>query len=140
MGQRSARNAGGRRSERGQGLMEMALVLPLFLVIVIGLVEVADALNSYMTLVDASRDGARLGSKGLANDAQIENLVLTETGRLRDPVTGGDVTVTHTTIDGKEAIRVQVCYDRSLMLSAPLVLPDSFRMCGETTMRVLPTG
>jgi Flp pilus assembly protein TadG len=126
------------RGEEGQSLVELGLVLPIFLVIVIGVVEVADSLNAYITLVDAARDGARLGSKDLTTDNEIKNLVVVETGRLRDPVNpNSDVSIEHTQVDGVDAIRVQVCNDRSLILNIPLVMSDSFRMCSETTMRVL---
>lgn len=128
-----------KRGDDGQGLVEMGILLPLFLVIIIGVVEVADSLNAYITLVNAARDGARLGSKNLATDQEIRNLVVTTTGRLRDPVDpAGDVTIEHTEFDGAAAVRVQVCNDRSLILSVPLVMPDDFRMCSKTTMRVLP--
>ena len=56
------------RGERGQGIVEMGFLLPLFLVIIVGVVEVADGLNAYTTIVDSARDGARLGSKELATD------------------------------------------------------------------------
>lgn len=124
--------------ERGQSLIELALILPLILLIIIGIVEVADALNAQVTLVDAARDGARLGSKNLATDDQIRSLVLMETGRLRGPVTPEDVVVVHQQVDGADAIRVRVCDSRPLILHVPLVLPEGFRTCSQTTMRVLP--
>ncbi|MEX2158996.1 MAG: TadE family protein [Dehalococcoidia bacterium] len=120
--------------------MEISLLLPLFLVIIIGVVEVADSFHSYITIVDAGRDGARLGSKNVGSDSDIVNLVLRETENLRDPVDAGDITIQHGTSDGVDAITVRVCTDRSLMLHVPLVMPDSFYMCSETTMRVLPGG
>ena len=126
------------RREGGQGLVELSLLLPVFLVIIIGVVEVADSMNAYVTLVDAARDGARLGSKNLATDDQIKNLVVVETNRLRDPVTTGDVTVTRPTVNGVAAVRVRVCNARTLLLNLPLVMPDNFQMCSTTTMRLLP--
>ena len=144
---RPARHAGGRlplrrvvgRRERGQSMVEIGLVLPLLLVVVIGVVEVADALNSYITLIDAARDGARLGSKNIATDQEITNLIVTETGRLRDQLDpASDITIQHTTLDGVDAISVEVCNDRSLIMNVPLVMPESFRMCSRTIMRVLP--
>jgi Flp pilus assembly protein TadG len=124
--------------ERGQSLVEVAFLLPLFLVIIVGLIEVADAMNTYITITDAARDGARLGSKGAPDDA-IRALIGVETDRLRDPVdTVSDVTITHTTLSGVSATRVKVCDDRSLVLHVSLILPDSFTMCSTTTMRNLP--
>lgn len=122
-------------------MVEMTMLLPLFLVIIVGVVEVADAMNTYVTVINAARDGARLGSKNLATDQEIKNLVVTETGRLRDPVNPAtDVTIQHTQFDGVDAIKVEVCNDRTLILNVPLIMPDTFRMCSETTMRVLSVG
>ncbi len=127
------------RGERGQSMVEIGFILPLVLIVVVGVVEIADSLNSYITLIDAARDGARLGSKNLATDQQIKNLIVTETGRLRDDLDpDSDITIQHVTVDGANAIKVEVCNDRSLIMNIPLVMPESFRMCSETTMRVLP--
>ena len=126
------------KREDGQGVVEMAFILPLILVIIVGVIEVGDSMNAYITLVDSARDGARLGSKNVATDDDIKHLVMIETDRLRDDIAADDITITHTTVDGKEAIRVEVCNDRSLIMNIPLVMPDSFRMCSTTTMRVLP--
>jgi len=128
----------GDRGRKGQAVVELAVLLPLFLVMIIGVVEVADSMNGYVTVVDAARDGARLGSKNLATDDQIKNLVVLETNRLRNATTTGDVTVTHPTVNGVAAVRVQACNTRTLMLHVPLVMPNSFTMCSTTTMRMLP--
>ena len=130
-----------RQGERGQSIVELGFVLPFLLVIVFGVVEVADSMNSYVTLVDAARDGARLGSKNLATDDQIKNLIGVETARLRDDVNpASDIIIQHTTFDGVNAIRVEVCNNRTLIMSIPLVMPDTFRMCSKTTMRILSSG
>jgi Flp pilus assembly protein TadG len=122
--------------ERGQALAESAIIIPIFLVLIVGVIEVTNAMNAYVTIVSSARDGARLGSKGLASDTEIKNLVVTETDRLRDPVDPiNDITVTHPTIDGAEAVRVEVCQDYTLLLGIDLVMPDTFRMCSTTSMR-----
>jgi hypothetical protein len=101
----------------------------------IGVVEVGNALNAYLTVVDVARDGARLGSKGAASDNDIKNLVVTEMGRLPDGVDpDSDITVERNTVPGSQSIRVQVCYDHSLILHVPFVMPDPLRMCSTTTM------
>jgi Flp pilus assembly protein TadG len=126
---------------RGQSLIELAIVLPVLLVLVIGVVEVADSFNTYITLVDAARDGARLGSKNVATEEEIKALILQETARLRDPIDPDtDITIQNVQVDGVPALRVQVCNNRSLILRIPLILPEGFRMCSTTTMRLLPTS
>lgn len=125
--------------ERGQSAAELGMLLPMLLLIVVGIVEVAGSMNTYLTLVNAARDGARLGSKGLATDAEIRNLVVKETARLRDPVDPmADVMVQRWQLNGEDSITVEVCNDRSLILRIPIVLPDTFRLCSDTTMRIFP--
>jgi Flp pilus assembly protein TadG len=50
---------GGRRSERGQALAEFALVLPLVLLFIAGIVELGRAWNIKQVVTDAAREGAR---------------------------------------------------------------------------------
>lgn len=133
---RSVKDA--QRNEEGQSLVEMAFTLPVLLLLLIGLTEVANGLNSYMTVVDAGRDGARLGSKGSASDDQIKNLVVTEMDRLAADVDpAGDITVERDVVPGSSSIRVTVCYDHPLIIGIPLVTPDPLRMCSSSTMPTL---
>ena len=48
-----------RRSERGQALAEFALVLPLVLLFIAGITEMARAWNIKQAVTDAAREGAR---------------------------------------------------------------------------------
>ena len=49
----------GRRSEGGQALVEFALVLPVILLLVVGVLEFARAWNLHQVMTDAAREGAR---------------------------------------------------------------------------------
>jgi Flp pilus assembly protein TadG len=49
-----------RRRTTGQSLVEFALVLPVFLLIVFGLVDAGRLIYTYNTLSNAARDGARV--------------------------------------------------------------------------------
>ncbi|MEX2225292.1 MAG: TadE family protein [Dehalococcoidia bacterium] len=128
-----------RHSERGQTLVEMGFLLPIFLVLIIGVVEVTNAMNAYVTVISTARDGARLGSKGLATDDEIKNLVVIETERLRNPINPlTDIAVTHNQIDGVNAVKVEVCNDYEPLLDVPLIVPDTLRICSATAMRAFP--
>ncbi len=48
-----------RRSERGQALAEFALVLPIVLLFIAGIIEMARAWNIKQAVTDAAREGAR---------------------------------------------------------------------------------
>jgi Flp pilus assembly protein TadG len=129
-----------RRGTKGQALVELSLLLPFFLVLIVGVAEVSDSMNAYVTVVDSARDAARLGSKNLATDTQMKNLAVTEGARLRNPVLFENVTVTHPTVNSVPAVRVKVCDTRTLLMHIPLIMPENFSMCSTTTMRVLPAS
>ena len=50
------------RSERGQTMVEFALVAPLLLVIVFAVIQFGVLYNNYVTITDAARTGARKGA------------------------------------------------------------------------------
>jgi Flp pilus assembly protein TadG len=48
-----------RRDERGQALVEFALVVPLLLIMVMAIIDFGRAWNLHQTITDAAREGAR---------------------------------------------------------------------------------
>jgi Flp pilus assembly protein TadG len=52
------------RAEAGQTLAEFALVLPVVALVIFGLVDMARAMQSYVTIQEAARDGARYAVTG----------------------------------------------------------------------------
>lgn len=59
---KTLRRKGTGRGDRGAQLLELALVLPMLLVLVAGVVDFANAWNLRQILANAARDGARLGA------------------------------------------------------------------------------
>jgi Flp pilus assembly protein TadG len=57
---KSTASAGPR--ERGQSMVELALVLPLLLLILFGIVDLGRVFNAYIAITNASREGALYGS------------------------------------------------------------------------------
>jgi Flp pilus assembly protein TadG len=51
--------AGRRLNRSGQALVELALILPVLLLLVVGMLEFARAWNLHQTMTDAVREGAR---------------------------------------------------------------------------------
>jgi Flp pilus assembly protein TadG len=47
------------KSEQGQAMVEMALLLPMLIVLMLAIIEFAIVFNNYETLTDATRAGAR---------------------------------------------------------------------------------
>ena len=56
----SARPA--RRSQRGQSLVEVALLTPLLVMILLGALDLGRVYDAYVTITNASREGARYGA------------------------------------------------------------------------------
>jgi hypothetical protein len=61
--------------ERGQSLAELALVLPLLLMILVGMVEVGWAMRAHLTVTTASREGARFASRRVFEYEEIQEVV-----------------------------------------------------------------
>jgi Flp pilus assembly protein TadG len=125
------------RGERGAALVELALMVPVLTLLFAGIAALGDALNAYLSVVNASRDGARLAARAGAGDAEIRSLVLADLRRLRDPSSDSDITITRNVIPGEASIQVRVCHSHRLIISYPLLgIPDPLRLCAATTMRL----
>jgi len=60
--------------EEGQSVVEVAFALPVLLLLVLGIVELGNALNAYNQTINAAREGARFGSMG-GSDTGIGTVV-----------------------------------------------------------------
>lgn len=58
----STQASAGRRDGRGQGLVEFALVLTPLLVILMGIIQFGFIFSTYITLTNATREAARMGT------------------------------------------------------------------------------
>ncbi len=65
-----------RARARGQALVEMALLVPLLLLVVVGLVHLGWALNAHQVITNAAREGARVGTRAGATTATMRAVVL----------------------------------------------------------------
>lgn len=102
------------RSESGQALVEFALVAPLVLLLLLGVVQFGIAFNESITVADAARAGSRAAVvAGAANaTAAAKSAVVSAAGNL-DPSTlsaGTSVTV------GGTDVTVRVTYPYSIDL------------------------
>ena len=61
-----------RRSERGAAAVEMALVLPILLFLVFGIVDFGRLLNAQITLTEAAREGARAEALNQSANTRVQ--------------------------------------------------------------------
>jgi Flp pilus assembly protein TadG len=137
-----------RTRDRGQSLVEFALVIPLFLLMIAGIVDFGMLLYSNMTAINAAREGARLSVTTPGNTAAVE-------ARVRAMATGlnqSDLTVTTTCIhpdpppattfsscsaplwQSGDAVVVNVHYVYHLIW--PLMFGDAIPLTSTVTMRI----
>jgi len=83
-------------SARGQTLVEFALVAPIFVILIAGIIDFAMAMDRRITVQHAVREGARYAAVtddvGLVCDRVIE--------QAQGIVTGSDITISYEDIDG----------------------------------------
>lgn len=71
-----------RRRERGQELVEFALILPLLLLLMVGIFEFGYVVFAYNTLSNAVREGARYGSVNPPVDQAAKDAIIVRASRL----------------------------------------------------------
>jgi hypothetical protein len=136
-------------------MLEFALTAPLLLMLLLGLVEFGNGLNSYLTVVAAARDAARLGSQGGSDKTALLAMISNETARLPttldttastdcDPGPGvciegvsGSTPSSLTGPDSTPAVYVKICYDHPLLIGLPGIMDGPIRLCSQTTMRLV---
>jgi hypothetical protein len=60
----------GREKDKGQGMAELALVLPVLLMVVFGMIEMARLVQTYLAVQHAAREGARYAVVGLPSEQE----------------------------------------------------------------------
>ena len=78
--------------------MEFALVLPIFILILAGILDFGFLLYSRITLINATREGARAAVTEIANPQGIPGLVTSTINADATGLTVSDLTVTETCI------------------------------------------
>ncbi len=100
--------------QKGQSLVEMAIMLPIMLILLAGLIDFGLAFFSFISLRDAASEGTTYGAIDASNTAGIIQRVRTSSTAPVDLSDTTNVTVTVTT-DGTpcagEAITVTIVYD-----------------------------
>jgi Flp pilus assembly protein TadG len=126
-------------NEQGQGLVELALVLPILLVLLFGIVEFGRVVGAGIVVSQSARDAARLGTVG-ATDTEIENRIKTKTAAsLYDPSAPDKLTINiyRTEMDGNKDIEINIGYKVQLYMPfIPDIIGNSFIVNGKSVMRM----
>jgi Flp pilus assembly protein TadG len=140
-------NTSARRRERsrGQALVEFAIILPVFFLVVAGMFDLGLGVYSDLTLVNAAREGARLGVIDPGNTSAIEARVRAMAGNLDDgkltvsvacerPSGSSFTTCSSPLWQPGDATKVTVDYKYSVFF--PLLFGTEIALSSESKMRI----
>ena len=122
------------KKNKGQALVEMAIILPVLVALIFGMTDFSRVLNGYLATTQASREGARVAALS-GNDAAVALAVNNAAPNL-DP-TRLTVTTLPATRSRGDAVTVTVTY--SIDIITPLVntmLTNPMPITSQTIMRV----
>lgn len=126
------RNSG----QKGQSIVETALILPIIILILTGIIDFGLLFNNYLVITNVSREAARNAAVG-ATDSEILTLVTNMTTSL-------DNTKLSTTIYPSEALRkkgdevvITINYNNTLLTPViSSIVPNPMKLTAKTAMRM----
>lgn len=132
------------RSEQGNSLVETALILPFFLFMIIGVVDLGRGYTTYVALTNSAREGARWISTYPSDLSGAQTRILTEAARaqLGSADLAISLTPAQTSYNAGQSVTVNIAYDFPLTFLStvnfiPHSLPTSIPLQARATMRVL---
>ncbi|MFZ7943942.1 TadE/TadG family type IV pilus assembly protein [Neobacillus sp. 19] len=122
------------KSEKGQSLVEFALILPLLVMLLFGIVDFGRAFHAYLTIDHAGREAARAASIGKDNDT-VEQIAKSRAKSINLEKYGNVVV---STTDRTPGIDVKVTISYTFSFITPVLSPllKTIDLIDETYMRV----
>ncbi|RKD28776.1 TadE/TadG family type IV pilus assembly protein [Thermohalobacter berrensis] len=124
------------KNDKGQSIVELAILLPLFLLILMGIFEFGRIMNTYLVIEHASREGARVASVGYEDAEIIEKVndssIPLDTSKLY-------VNISPESSSRKRGTDVTVKVSYNIDIIVPIIesiIPDPLHLEAETVMRV----
>jgi len=132
------------RSERGAEIVELALVLPLLMLVLGGIVDFGFLFKNYEVVTNAAREGARFAVVPTVTAGEVDTRVdmfLSAGGLVpaNATVTIDDVSVAIDSIRSVSAVRVGVTYPHTYMVLGPLMQLVGAAPLGTTPLRAAAT-
>lgn len=124
------------KSEQGQALVELALILPILFLLLMGIIEFGRVFNAYITVSHVSREAARVAALG-SSDSKVQALALERAGGLDASRLKTEVKPDYA--ERGRGVPVEVKIDYEVPLVVPIVanlLPNPFPLTAKTVMRM----
>jgi len=121
------------REQKGQSLVEIALVLPVLLLMLGGLVDFGRGFRGYIVITNASREGARYACLFPHDADGILSATTEAAADLGAALEADDIEITGVGGSSGDTIRVTVTYDLSTILGSIIGVP-TLTLNGSTAM------
>ncbi|HAN10748.1 MAG TPA: pilus assembly protein TadG [Clostridiales bacterium] len=124
------------KEERGQSVAEFALVLPIFLLILMGIIEFGLLMSNYVIVVNAAREGGRIAALG-GTDVEILQKVRDVTPSLESSAL--KVTTTPDEYNRRSGEEVSVLVEYTAEQVVPVfqnIIPNIYNVKSQIIMRV----
>jgi hypothetical protein len=103
-------------SRRGQSLVELAVLLPLLLMMLMAMADFALAYTTHARLRNAVAEGAYVAAQNPGNEALVEAQILAAADGLDPPVAVGDIVIDPCfEVDGEKVTAIRLRYLRPMM-------------------------
>lgn len=122
------------RNNRGQTLVEFAIILPVLLLLVVGMMEFGLVINQYMVVAEAAREGARSAALG-GTDANV----ISTSKNAASQIDKGELEVSITPPVRTRGSSVTVTVTNPVNTITSLMkpfFPSGFKVNGSAVMRV----
>ena len=124
-----------RKNRKGQSMVEFALVLPILLLLLLGIMEFGFLFHEYLVVTHAAREGARDAALG-ATDAEVTTVAKNAAADINK----GQMTVTITPATRVRGNSVTVKVTNPVQIRTPLISAffphNPFPVSGTAIMRV----
>jgi len=124
------------RNKKGQSMVEFALILPVFLLLLLGMVDLSRVISANFVLDNAARSAARIGV--ISNDDDdIETVINNATTTLNDSPIVINITPDEDSRSSGDELSVEITYTVDII--TPIVsniIGGSIDISGKTIMRI----
>lgn len=123
------------KDESGQSLVEFALVLPILLLILIGIIDFGKVFSTELVIEGAALDAARYASVG-ATDAQVNQVIQQDCATLQISQLTVTIAPSQSNRVSGQPVVVTISYPVNLDLPLTAFLPNPLIVHAATAMRV----
>lgn len=124
------------KKKKGQALVEFALILPILLLILMGIIQFGLVINAYLTISNVSREGARAAAVGTSY-TDVDSLIISSAPNLDSNKLTINISPSEGNRRSGETLTAHITYNYKL--TVPIIsslFNNQIILNAETSMRI----